>query len=103
MLLARLGLWFVSWGPPPLAHRRVAADRTLAAAWCLGRCARCSRCRFVSLSPTHRDCSWFHACAGRLSASVAGFVTGAALQHDPSAWRDLALRRHDGLAPKRAK
>lgn len=31
-------------------------------AGCAARCAQCARCRYVSFSPLHEDCSWFHAC-----------------------------------------
>jgi len=29
---------------------------------CAAFCRQCARCRFVSLSVRHRDCSWFYAC-----------------------------------------
>ena len=51
---------------------------------CAAFCRQCARCRFVSLSVRHRDCSWFYACdvqrlAGRHHSSrernVWGFRT----------------------------
>ena len=52
-----------------------------AAAACLRRCARCPRCRYVSLSLWSRDCSWFARCdTSRLANDVAGFRTGRAIR-----------------------
>ena len=31
-------------------------------AGCVARCRGCARCRYVSFSPLHEDCSWFHTC-----------------------------------------
>ena len=48
-----------------------------AAHQCLAQCARCNRCRFVSVSAHHGDCSWFAACdLSQASVDVAGFVSG---------------------------
>ena len=35
---------------------------------CLARCAHCSRCRYISLSPS--ECEWFHECAPLQSQSA---------------------------------
>ena len=31
-------------------------------AGCAARCRGCARCHYVSFSPLHEDCSWFHTC-----------------------------------------
>ena len=39
--------------------------------------AGCQRCRYVSYSPHHEDCSWFHACDyTKLQSEVNGFRSG---------------------------
>ena len=55
-------------------------NRTQAALACLQRCARCKRCRFVSLKMgRHPDCSWYSSCdLKRLVRRPAGFLSGAA-------------------------
>jgi len=37
---------------------------------CLRRCARCARCRFITVSPTHSLCMWHQACSMRNSSSA---------------------------------
>jgi hypothetical protein len=56
------------------------ANGTQAALACLQRCARCKRCRFVSLNRgRHPDCSWYSSCdLKRLERRPAGFLSGAA-------------------------
>ena len=39
---------------------------------CIAVCQRCERCRYVSASPSHRDCSWFHSCRGFERRSMLG-------------------------------
>ena len=47
--------------------------RSLAAA-CVDFCQRCERCRFISISPTYRDCSWYARCeVDNLAQSPHGF------------------------------
>jgi hypothetical protein len=55
-------------------------NSTQAALACLQRCARCKRCRFVSLKAGGRpDCSWYSSCdLKRLETRPAGFLSGAA-------------------------
>ena len=44
---------------------------------CLQFCARCARCRYISVSPMHSDCSWFHSCElDSLREDVSGFRSG---------------------------
>ena len=38
------------------------ASWEMAAAACIAVCTACSRCRYISLSLKHRDCSWFTTC-----------------------------------------
>ena len=54
-------------------------NQTEAALACLQRCARCKRCRFVTLKTGHRpDCSWYSSCdLKRLQRDPAGFFSGA--------------------------
>ena len=41
---------------------------------CVARCEGCARCRYVSVSARHADCSWFHECElEQLKQDVAGF------------------------------
>ena len=64
-----------SWAIP------LSAGATLetAEALCRHRCARCGRCRFLSVSLSFRDCSWFSSCElGSLHQSPSGFQTFAA-------------------------
>ena len=50
-------------------------------AWlCLGMCAGCGGCKYVSMSLPHRDCGWFAASACNISGldqGVRGFLTGS--------------------------
>lgn len=44
---------------------------------CLQFCAQCARCRYMSVSPAHRDCSWFYSCAlDSLHQDVSGVRSG---------------------------
>ena len=51
------------------------ANRGAAFDECTRLCLACGRCRFVSFSVRHRDCSWFHSCSAPLNSQVGGFVT----------------------------
>eukprot|EP00966_Prymnesium_polylepis_P283855 6557378-Prymnesium_polylepis.1 len=43
---------------------------------CVRACRECARCRVVSWSLRHRDCSWFHTCSlDALRNDVTGFIT----------------------------
>ena len=42
--------------------------------YCEQRCARCERCRFVSVSLNHVDCSWYSVC-NSLAQRPSGFRT----------------------------
>ena len=49
---------------------------------CVGMCACCARCRFVSFSAKNKDCSWYASCdsfetswAEPAGTSGAGYVT----------------------------
>ena len=53
----------------PASKRRIhtgRASRTweAAAEHCLAECAACARCRYVSVSLHHGDCSWYSQCDG---------------------------------------
>jgi len=54
------------------------ADYETAASACLRYCMLCARrCRYISLSLVHADCSWFYECNLRqLRKDVAGFISG---------------------------
>lgn len=42
---------------------------------CIARCASCARCNYISISHTHKDCSWFNQCsmaAGGLGLAYGG-------------------------------
>jgi hypothetical protein len=65
-----------------------------AAQACLSRCARCQKCRFVSISSAWKDCSFFASCdLTRLRRDIPDFRSGAL----PQFWnasldaRDLAV------------
>lgn len=61
-----------SWRLP----ERVGVSWALAGAWCEEKCRACTRCRFISLSLRHADCSWFAKCdLTRLRTRVMGFLT----------------------------
>ena len=55
------------------------ASLEAAAAACLRLCALCERCRFVSVAPKYKDCSWFHTCPDSLATNVEGITSGARL------------------------
>jgi hypothetical protein len=43
---------------------------------CLHRCEQCPRCKIISVSKMHQDCSWFHRCdLNRLHIDVSGFFS----------------------------
>jgi hypothetical protein len=48
---------------------------------CLRECAKCDRCRYVSMSVVEKDCSWFFCCdVKHLQQRPAGFRTGPAIR-----------------------
>jgi len=48
---------------------------------CLQRCAKCARCRYVSVSVEHLDCAWFATCnLDNLYRDPSGFVSGPILE-----------------------
>ena len=52
-------------------------DPRLAAHQCLHACAKCRRCRWVSVSELHLDCSWYASCSQHaLEQKMPGFRTG---------------------------
>ena len=65
---------------------------------CQKLCAQCARCRYISISVRHGDCSWFESCdapAGLLR-TVSGFRTALAR----NATHAAALhRQHSGTNP----
>ena len=56
---------------------RGAPTWSMAATACLRRCARCARCRHVSVSLRHWDCSWYWACPSELQPVPYGIRTGS--------------------------
>lgn len=53
---------------------------------CIARCLECERCRYVSFTLAHRDCSWFHAChLHALESKFSGEL-----------WRTVHVRQADG-------
>ena len=49
---------------------------------CITRCQRCNRCRYVSASLRHNDCSWFHRCnMSALRKDVSNFWTVGVKDH----------------------
>ena len=55
-------------------HERETTSWPAAMDACFARCSRCSRCNVISVSQTHRDCSWFHRCdLNHTKLDVAGF------------------------------
>ena len=46
-----------------------------AAQRCLQKCFKCSRCRYMTISPAYKDCSWYHVC--ELSGRDMAFKSGA--------------------------
>ena len=62
------------------------------AAPCVRRCEACSRCRYISFSQNHEDCSWYHSC----DLSKLQLPTGA------ESFRTMQVRStHDGQMPAR--
>lgn len=60
--------------------RRASLSWATAANECLRRCSECSRCNFISLSISFKDCSWYHQCPS-LKHKVSGFRSGLARNH----------------------
>ena len=46
--------------------------------WCLDRCSQCQRCKFVSISLSEKDCSWYADCALDHVAPIIDFRSGRA-------------------------
>ncbi|KAL1520488.1 hypothetical protein AB1Y20_022068 [Prymnesium parvum] len=80
---------------------------TYVAARCLALCASCARCRYLSISPLMRDCSWFASCdLSRLSREQTkffiaeiNFLSGRALPRraaasprGAAAWRSVLVK-----------
>lgn len=71
---------------------------------CAARCKECSRCRYVSYSLQHRDCSWFNDC--RVQHTAGGKLQGGQpvagtqplgpelrmLRYVPTGWDYVTLR-----------
>ena len=54
-------------------------DLKVASEECLRKCSRCARCRYISVSAEHKDCSWYASCdMSRLDRRTGGFVSFAA-------------------------
>jgi hypothetical protein len=68
-----------------------------AASACLAACDACARCRYVSVSLKHRDCSWFHSCdLDALKTGVPGFRSAPVAERphaQPPGNAQLATRR----------
>ena len=62
-----------------------------AATHCLRRCQQCNNCRFISLSLSYKDCSWYEECAlTALQQDVSGFRSGSAARTNGTSRRDAA-------------
>ena len=73
---------FGNWQIP----QRAAGSRESAKAFCVGRCAECARCAYVSVSSEWHDCSWFAHCdLSRLKTGVRGFESIAISASDATA------------------
>ena len=50
---------------------------------CLRRCARCARCRFITVAPTHSLCMWHQACSMSSSSAEDAGEDAAAIDRAP--------------------
>ena len=64
-----------SFTPPPYIGRRALP------AWCVERCQGCPRCRWVSFSIQHWDCSWYAHCDPAKLTQFADFETVSVGSH----------------------
>ena len=81
--LGVLGMRFGSGALVPPRLRAIAPLPNLSDAIldCLGRCALCDRCRYISLSLQNADCSWYRSCKMRhLRTDASGFISGPSLK-----------------------
>jgi hypothetical protein len=79
----------------PRANARHGKDWLSATLRCQKLCAQCARCRYISVSVRHGDCSWFESCdapAGLLR-TVSGFRTALARNATHAA---VLHRQHSG-------
>ena len=67
------------WGSWALSASEC-SDWRSGAAKCLDLCARCEGCRFISLSLSERDCSWYNSCHAT-RGDVSGFKSGPMVAH----------------------
>lgn len=51
-----------------------------ASAACLAKCAQCSRCRYVTVSVHHEDCSWYSSCRSNTFSKAVAFRSAAAFE-----------------------
>ena len=58
-----------------------ASNWTMAVSACLARCATCARCRHISVSLQHRDCSWYAQCE-TTHTDVFCFRSGSVVEPD---------------------
>lgn len=57
-----------------------------ATATCMGHCARCANCHFMTVSLRYKDCSWYRTCdLEKLGTKIQGFRSGAFARVAPSA------------------
>ena len=63
---------------------------------CLRKCDACARCRYITVSPRHADCSWYAECdLNRLSTDVPGLVSMEATEYARSWARVAPLSHHE--------
>ena len=68
-------------------------DLPVAIAECLQACASCARCKYISVSTRHRDCSWYASCDTPVPAADYYWLSANA-----SAWRAPSpVLRSEGL------
>ena len=79
-----------------IVHLRNTSDKVKA--WhtavdaCLAKCAACARCRYVTVSIQHRDCSWYSRCSKDRLQATPEFLSGTACAGAPPLLLPIATR-----------
>ena len=72
-----------------------------AAQRCLQKCFKCSRCRYMTISPAYKDCSWYHVC--ELSGRDMAFKSGAVASGVPPLQRGATWKEKTSCAIEAAE
>ena len=84
-------------GAVRLSHGE-ASNWSTATQACLAHCAKCARCRFITVGLKERDCSWYHSCSKFVA--MANFQSGTASAPVTSRLLQFESKLRSGRRPR---